>query len=214
MISINKKYILFLAMAMTSWFARSTTLTIPQETIANQEVSLFVLVEDQEVLKAGFFELSETEQMNKICNHEFYDVKEATLDLDGTEVAIFDSEAPSLEDGSIIYFEIDPNVTVVKALVVSNSLLDEVVVQFTNLEMLDDEDDFDFSFDSDMFGEDLESQRESVVANQTASAKHFSFSQIAAIVQIAALVGVDATKRFCSNMNNRAKRYARWLAGY
>lgn len=118
MINIHKKYILLLAMTTTSWFAQSTTLSIPHATVMDKEVSLFVLVEDQAVLKAGFFELSDTEPVNKICAHEFHNVTEATLDLHGTEVAFSDSNEPCLEDGTVLYFEIDSDVEVIRALVI------------------------------------------------------------------------------------------------
>jgi hypothetical protein len=244
-ININKKYILFLTLATISSSTQTTTLTIPHAKFANQEASLFLLVEtnthfsedqpeNQQRFKFGFFELNNTKPTYKIAPEEFYDVKKATFDRDGTEVAFsnfnesdlrdnsaiyFEVDAEfahesDLEDNSVICFEIDPEFTVVRALIISNSILNEIVFQLdSDSEISNTEDNNDASID-DPFGDDLEGQRAAIIANQGVRSKHFTTAEIYAGLKIVALVKIDQAQRFCSALNKRAKRCARWLAGY
>ena len=213
MISVNKKIALLCMLGSFSWLNQAQTISIPHDTIQD-DVSLFILAEDfYGNNKIGIFDFDTTEQVKTITNDDLQDVYDATLNLEGEEVAIFDSNEVSELTGNILYFEIAEDVLVVKALIISNSLLNETFIQIVDVPVeMDEFDDFDFA--DDIFGEDLEAQQECINNNHSDSSSGFSPAQLYALVKIGILLQIDNAKRAYSSVTDKMKRAVRWSFGY
>jgi hypothetical protein len=212
MITINKKMILSLAITSISWLAQAATVTIPHESIQAQDVSLFLLVQDHNgEHKGGFFEIDTDEPVKKINTEDFQSIDDATLSLEGEEVAVFDFGDDYSIRQDIVYFDISADVRVIRALIINNSLLAAKFISVIDLPL--DDIDFDFDcFDDDLFG-DVEEQQEAMATKSPEAQKSFSAYQIYSLVRIGVLMQYDSAKRLCKRLNNKAKLFARWLDG-
>lgn len=213
MITINKKNILLFAMISISWLAKAPTITIPHETVQSPDISLFLLVQDQYgEHRTGIFEIDPNEQIKTISNDDFQSVDDATLSLEGEEVAFFDFYDSSMMNKNIIYFEIDANVKVIKALIINNSLLAEHVFSVVDMQVEMDDDFLFDSLDDDLFG-DINEQQEAMGSRNPIAQKSYSASQMLSIAKIVVLVQYEKVKKFGTELNSKAKRFARWLDG-
>ena len=213
MITINKKLILSLALTSFSWLAQAATITIPHETLQAQDVSLFLLVQDHNgEHKGGFFEIDTDEPVKKINTEDFQSIDDATLSLEGEEVAVFDFGDDYSIRQNIVYFDISADLKVIKALIISKSLLSEQFISVIDVSF----DDFEFDglddFDDDLFG-DVDEQQEAMATHSSEPKKSFSAYQVYSLVKIGVLMQYDSAKRLCKRLNNKAKRFARWLDG-
>jgi len=206
MINVNKNFVLFFTLLSASWLMHAPAISIPCESV-HEDVSLFLLAEDHDGnYVGGFFDVDATQPVNKITLDELQDMNEATLDLEGQEVAISDSY-DSLQDDNVIYFEIDNSVKVVRALIVNSFLAAEV---FEIVELDFDDDLLDFNFDDDLFG-DVEQQKELTAQHQSPVKKHFSPSELYALAKIATLVCYDKMKRLCGKATKQMRSVSQWV---
>lgn len=206
MINVNKNFVLFFTLLSASCLMHAPAISIPYDSV-QEDVSLFLLAQDHSGnYIGGFFDVNADQPVNKITINELQGMDEATLDLEGQEVAIFDS-CEATQEENVIYFEIDNSVKVVRALIV-NSLLAAEVFEVIELDL--DDDFLDFDFNDDLFG-DVDQQKHLTSTHRSAPKKYFSAQEMYALAKIATIVCYDKTKRLWGQASNHMKFMLNWI---
>ena len=216
MINVNKKLILFFAMASITHGVKSQTIVFPRELFQEQNVSLFLLVQDiNGTHRGGVFEIDQENPAHTINTEDLKSVDDATLALEGEEVKVVESCDVSTMNQNFIYFEIADDVTVIKALLINNSLLAEHVISVVDVSLDDvtDESFESFDFEDCGFG-DAAQQKEMIATKGKAPSKHFSPYQWYALAKIVVFVGIGKAKNACVAISTHTQQALAWLTQY
>ncbi len=213
MIKVNKKLILLFSMASISHFSKPQTVVFSRELFQEQNVSLFLLVQDLDGLhRGGVFNIDQDNQPGIINAMDLQTMKDDddAFAFTGAAGDVVDYYDASFMNRDVVYFEIADDVKIIKALLISKSILEKHFISVIDIPVNTfSSDSCDFECEDFGFG-DVAAQKAMIAQNAPAPQKHFSLAQWYALAKISMMMQYEKGKQLCSSLQKQTG----WLTGW